>query len=168
MSHSGLWLLLDAVDDPSRGFGLSTNGPLDMRMDAERYPNEPTGRRRGQLPGLRVPGPDPEGVRRGEEGQESGTRLIVDSRFHDALHQHHLGAGPAGGDGTQRRLQVQSPGRRQASGRAAPRSAAADTITGLQRDATYSCAEASADTTGETASSTVARRSSRPHPGHST
>ncbi|CAN7999093.1 unnamed protein product [Ixodes hexagonus] len=29
-------------DDPSRGFGLSTNGPLDMRMDAERYPNEPT------------------------------------------------------------------------------------------------------------------------------
>ncbi|XP_029851189.2 12S rRNA N4-methylcytidine methyltransferase [Ixodes scapularis] len=29
-------------DDPSRGFALSTNGPLDMRMDAERYPNEPT------------------------------------------------------------------------------------------------------------------------------
>lgn len=29
-------------DNPYRGFGLSSNGPLDMRMDGERYPNEPT------------------------------------------------------------------------------------------------------------------------------
>ncbi|XP_064480676.1 12S rRNA N4-methylcytidine methyltransferase-like isoform X2 [Ornithodoros turicata] len=29
-------------DDPSRGFSLSRDGPLDMRMDRERYPDEPT------------------------------------------------------------------------------------------------------------------------------
>uniref|UniRef100_T1J7Z4 Methyltransferase domain-containing protein n=1 Tax=Strigamia maritima TaxID=126957 RepID=T1J7Z4_STRMM len=29
-------------DDPSRGFGLSKDGPLDMRMDGKRYPDQPT------------------------------------------------------------------------------------------------------------------------------
>jgi len=29
-------------EDPSRGFGLSKDGPLDMRMDGDRYPDQPT------------------------------------------------------------------------------------------------------------------------------
>jgi receptor-type tyrosine-protein phosphatase gamma len=29
-------------DDPSRGFGLSNDGPLDMRMDGQRFPDQPT------------------------------------------------------------------------------------------------------------------------------
>ncbi|CAG7831088.1 unnamed protein product [Allacma fusca] len=29
-------------DDPSRGFGLSQDGPLDMRMDGNRFPDSPT------------------------------------------------------------------------------------------------------------------------------
>jgi len=29
-------------DDPSRGFGLSQDGPLDMRMDGTRYSDQPT------------------------------------------------------------------------------------------------------------------------------
>ncbi|XP_013783463.1 probable methyltransferase-like protein 15 homolog [Limulus polyphemus] len=42
-------ILLDAgcssmqLDDPCRGFSLSKNCPLDLRMDGERYPGEPTG-----------------------------------------------------------------------------------------------------------------------------
>ncbi|XP_023219921.1 probable methyltransferase-like protein 15 [Centruroides sculpturatus] len=28
--------------NPQRGFALSANGPLDMRMDGERFPNQPT------------------------------------------------------------------------------------------------------------------------------
>lgn len=30
------------MDDPRRGFGLAHAGPLDMRMDAHRFPDEPT------------------------------------------------------------------------------------------------------------------------------
>lgn len=30
------------MDDPRRGFGLARDGPLDMRMDAARFPDEPT------------------------------------------------------------------------------------------------------------------------------
>ncbi|XP_050024910.1 12S rRNA N(4)-cytidine methyltransferase METTL15 isoform X1 [Dermacentor andersoni] len=30
------------MDDPQRGFGLARQGPLDMRMDAARFPDEPT------------------------------------------------------------------------------------------------------------------------------
>lgn len=30
------------MDDPQRGFGLARQGPLDMRMDAARFPGEPT------------------------------------------------------------------------------------------------------------------------------
>ncbi|XP_075738576.1 12S rRNA N(4)-cytidine methyltransferase METTL15 isoform X4 [Rhipicephalus microplus] len=30
------------MDDPKRGFGLTRQGPLDMRMDAARFPGEPT------------------------------------------------------------------------------------------------------------------------------
>lgn len=30
------------MDDPRRGFGLARDGPLDMRMDATRFPDEPT------------------------------------------------------------------------------------------------------------------------------
>lgn len=29
-------------EDPSRGFGVSGNGPLDMRMDGNRFPDQPT------------------------------------------------------------------------------------------------------------------------------
>lgn len=29
-------------DNPHRGFALSSNGPLDMRMDGERFPDQPT------------------------------------------------------------------------------------------------------------------------------
>ncbi|XP_076310926.1 12S rRNA N(4)-cytidine methyltransferase METTL15 isoform X4 [Tachypleus tridentatus] len=42
-------ILIDAgcssmqLDDPHRGFSLSKNCPLDLRMDGERYPKEPTG-----------------------------------------------------------------------------------------------------------------------------
>jgi len=29
-------------EDPIRGFGLSRDGPLDMRMDGDRFPDQPT------------------------------------------------------------------------------------------------------------------------------